>query len=84
MTLLSYSSLTFALVTKQQLQKRIGQRIVEVRKTKGWSQSDLARACNKDRQAVEKLENGKVNPTLFTLYEVASALDIKLKDLVNF
>ncbi len=39
---------------KEQLKKKIGQRIVELRIQKGWSQSDLARACNKDRQAMEK------------------------------
>ena len=50
-------------MNKEQLKKKVGQRIVELRSQKGWSQSDLARACNKDRQALEKLENGKVNPT---------------------
>lgn len=69
---------------KEELQKKIGRRIVEVRTQKGWSQSDLARACNKDRQAIEKLENGKVNPTLFTLLEVAQALETTLRNLVNF
>jgi len=71
-------------VTKEQLKKKIGQRIVELRTKKGWSQSDLARACNKDRQAMEKLENGKVNPTLYSLLEIANALGVPLKKLVDF
>ena len=71
-------------MTKEQLKKKIGQRIVELRTKKDWSQSDLARACNRDRQAIEKLENGKVNPTLFSLLEIAKALDVSLKDLVIF
>jgi len=54
-----------------------------LREKKGWSQSYFARACNKDRQAIEKLENGKVNPTLYTLLELASALGISLGDLVD-
>ncbi len=54
-----------------------------LRTLKGWNQSDLARACNKDRQAIEKLENGRVNPTLYTLHEIAEALQIPLSDLVN-
>ncbi|MEP5339713.1 MAG: helix-turn-helix transcriptional regulator [Algibacter sp.] len=70
-------------VNKEQLKKKIGQRIVELRSQKGWSQSDLARACNKDRQAIEKLENGKVNPTLYTLFEISEALDIKLNELLD-
>ncbi|QMU63839.1 MAG: helix-turn-helix domain-containing protein [Flavobacteriaceae bacterium] len=71
-------------MNKEQLKKKIGQRIVELRSQKGWSQSDLARACNKDRQAVEKLENGKVNPTLYSLLEIAEALEVTLKKLVDF
>lgn len=70
-------------MTRDKLKKKIGQRIVELREQKGWSQSDLARACNKDRQAIEKLENGKVNPTLYTLLEIANALDISLSKLVE-
>jgi len=65
-------------VKKDQLQIKIGTRIKELRSNKGWNQSDLARACEKDRQAIEKIENGKVNPTLFTLYQIANALEVDL------
>ena len=70
-------------MTRDKLKKKIGQRIIEFREQKGWSQADLARACGKDRQAIEKLENGKVNPTLYTLLEVANALEISLSKLVD-
>ncbi|PBQ34686.1 transcriptional regulator [Sphingobacteriaceae bacterium] len=70
-------------MTRDKLKKKIGQRIIEFREQKGWSQADLARACSKDRQAIEKLENGKVNPTLYTLLEVANALEISLAKLVD-
>ncbi|RDY60793.1 helix-turn-helix domain-containing protein [Flagellimonas nanhaiensis] len=71
-------------MTKEELKQKVGERIVELRTGKGWSQSDLARACGKDRQAMEKLENGKVNPTLYTLLEVAKALEVSLSKLINF
>ena len=71
-------------MTKDELKKKIGQRIIELRTQKGWNQSDLARACGKDRQAIKKFENGKVNPTLYSLYEVAKALDISLSNILNF
>lgn len=71
-------------MNKEQLKKKVGQRIVELRSQKDWSQSDLARACNKDRQALEKLENGKVNPTIYSLLEIAKALEVPLKKLVDF
>lgn len=70
-------------MTKEKLKKRIGERIITLRTKKGWSQSDLARACGKDRQAIEKLENGKVNPTLYSLLEIAEALGVSLTTLVD-
>jgi transcriptional regulator with XRE-family HTH domain len=74
---------TFSPVKKNDLNKKIGQRIIELREKKGWSQSDLARACGKDRQAIEKLENGRVNPTLYTLLEIAKGLEVSLTMLID-
>jgi putative transcriptional regulator len=70
-------------MTREKLKIELGKQIINLREKKGWSQSDLARACNKDRQAIEKLENGKVNPTLYTLLEVANALEVSLPELVD-
>ncbi|MEQ8422214.1 DNA-binding XRE family transcriptional regulator [Arenibacter algicola] len=71
-------------MTKDQLNKKVGKRIVELRNKKGWTQSDLARACSKDRQAIEKLENGKVNPTIYSLNAIAVALEVPLFQLLKF
>jgi putative transcriptional regulator len=71
-------------VKKNELKKKIGLRIIQLREKKGWSQADLARACGKDRQAIEKLENGKVNATLYTVYEVAEGLEVNLNEIINF
>jgi transcriptional regulator with XRE-family HTH domain len=67
-------------VKKEELSKKIGNRIVELRERKGWSQADLGRALMKDRQNIERLENGKTNPTVFTLHEIAQVLEISLKE----
>ena len=69
---------------KEQLKKKVGKRIIELRSKKGWSQSDLARECNKDRQAIEKIENGKVNPTIFTLSEICNVLKVSLAEFFEF
>lgn len=71
-------------MTKDQLSKNIGKRIVTLRTKKGMNQSDLARACGKDRQAIEKIENGKVNSTVFSLYEISKALEVDLFELFKF
>ena len=66
---------------KEELNKKIGKRIVESREKKGWSQSDLARACNKDRQAIDRIEKGKTNSTVYSLYQLTSALGVGFTDL---
>lgn len=71
-------------MTKEELKKKVGQRIVELRTQRGWTQSDLARACGKDRQALEKLENGRVNPTIYSLLEISKALNVDLSTLLHF
>ncbi|PHR86585.1 MAG: transcriptional regulator [Leeuwenhoekiella sp.] len=71
-------------MTKEDLKKKVGNRIVELREKKGWTQSDLARECGKDRQAIEKLENGKVNPTAYSLYEISKALQVEVYQLLKF
>jgi transcriptional regulator with XRE-family HTH domain len=63
--------------------KRIGERIIQLRKEKGWSQAELARNCFKDRQAIERIENGKVNASGFMLYQIAKTLGVSLKDLCD-
>ena len=68
---------------KEDLQIKIGKRIIEMRTKKGWTQADLARACEKDRQAIEKIENGKVNVTIYSLMEIAEALEVSLMKIVD-
>lgn len=70
-------------VQKQRLLNKVGARIVELRKKKGLSQRQLAFECGKDPQSLERIENGKSNPTVFYLYEVSKALGISLKELLD-
>ncbi|MFN4233516.1 MAG: helix-turn-helix domain-containing protein [Bacteroidia bacterium] len=69
---------------KKDVLNHIGNRIKELRKQKKLTQRDLAFACNKDPQSIERVENGKSNPTIFYLYELSKALEILLKDLFDF
>jgi putative transcriptional regulator len=71
-------------MTKDQLSKKVGKRVVELRTKKGLNQSDLARSCGKDRQAIEKIENGKVNSTTYTLYTISKTLGVDLYELLKF
>ena len=62
----------------------LGRQIVKLREKKGWSQSDLARNCDKDRQSIERLESGKINASAYYLKQIADGLGVKSKDLLDF
>lgn len=69
---------------KEKYLKKLGQRIVQLRTSKSWSQRDLAFACGKEPQSIERIENGKSNPTAFYLKELADALEVSVSDFFNF
>lgn len=76
--------LTSVVMDKDLFLKMLGQNVVRIRTDKGWSQSDLARASEKDRQSIERLENGKINPSVYYLKQIADALETPVKQLLNF
>ncbi len=69
---------------KQPYLNKLGKRIVELRLKKGWSQRDLAYECGKEPQSIERVENGKSNPTAFYLKELADALGVTVAEFFNF
>jgi transcriptional regulator with XRE-family HTH domain len=64
--------------------KRLGLHISKIRTSKGISQLELASIINKDRQSIQRLERGAVNPSVFYLQEVADGLEISLSKLLDF
>ena len=48
--------------------------IRELRKEKGLSQDELARACGVSRQTVNAIENNKYDPTLALAFHLAKTL----------
>lgn len=79
-------------MTEVQLLKKIGQRIKEIREEKGISQDNLGIGMSLDKpntvkeydkSNVSRLESGKTNPRIFTLYRVSEALGISLSELLD-
>lgn len=69
---------------KEELQIIIGSKIKLMRESKGVSQQDLAAMCNFEKGNMSRLEAGRTNPTITTLYKISQALDVKITDLVDF
>lgn len=66
-----------------QFNKLVGIKIREIRESKGISQQQLAAICNFEKSNLSRIEAGRTNPTLFTLYKISQALDISIAELVN-
>lgn len=65
-------------------QKNLGKHIARVRFTKGLTVTQLADLCGKDRQSIERLEKGDVNPSAYFLFQVASGLGVPVSRLFEF
>ena len=67
-----------------EINKRVGFKIKKYRKKKGWTQDQLAFEANLHRAYIGQIERGEKNIGLKNLEKIARALNIKVKDLVNF
>lgn len=65
------------------IKKLLGKRIKELRRRKGLSQEELSEMANVDQRTVSHIECGNVFPSR-SLFEIASALDVELKELFDF
>ena len=61
----------------------IGERIIELRKAKNMSQSDLAQAMDVSRQAVSKWENDQSSPDTIRLIRLADVLNTEVEYLAT-
>ncbi len=59
-------------------EKQFIQNLVKFRKRKKWSQSQLAEETSLSQQAISSFENGKVSPTLPTLFKIINALELEV------
>ncbi|MBF2798773.1 helix-turn-helix domain-containing protein [Riemerella anatipestifer] len=56
-----------------------------MRESKGISQVELVGKMQGeiDPTNISRIESGRTNPTIYTLYRIAEALEIKISDLVD-
>ncbi len=63
---------------------KLGTRLNELRMQKGLSLRQLSHLSNLDYSTIGKIEKGQVNITFTTLVELAKALEISPKELLEF
>ncbi|MDY3547427.1 helix-turn-helix transcriptional regulator [Riemerella anatipestifer] len=70
---------------KTEILKKIGKKVKEMRESKGLSQVELVGKMQGeiDPTNISRIESGRTNPTIYTLYRIVEALEIKISDLVD-
>ncbi len=66
------------------IQNNFGFNLKKIRNSKGLSLRAMARNCDIDDSNISKIENGKFDVQLSTIFELAKGLDIHPKDLLDF
>lgn len=66
------------------IQNNFGFNLKKIRNSKGLSLRAMATKCDIDDSNISKIENGKFDVQLSTIFELAKALDIHPKDLLDF
>ncbi len=64
--------------------KLFGQKVRSVRKELGWSQEELADACELDRTYIGGIERGERNVSIVNIAKIAHALGTTAASLITF
>ncbi len=62
---------------------KLGLKVRELRVAKSLSQTDLAFKIGKDQPSINRLEKGRINPSILYLLEIANGLDIQISELLD-
>lgn len=70
---------------KSEFLKIIGSNVKRIRKSKDMAQIDLASRVvgSIDTTNISRIESGRTNPTIFTLYRIAEALEVPVSELTT-
>ena len=64
--------------------KKLGKKIQELRKQKGFTQEKLAELIGMEQNTISVIESGRNFPTLTTLEKISNAFDVNLSDFFNY
>jgi len=68
---------------KHNILKQFGSNVKNQRKTKGWSQEQLAAKAGLHRTYIGSIERSERNVSLINIKRIAKALDIKVEVLIK-
>lgn len=65
------------------MRKLVGRNFARIRKKKGLTQQEVEARSGFSQQYLSSLEQGRRNPTVITLHELAKALGVNHVDLIK-
>jgi transcriptional regulator with XRE-family HTH domain len=65
------------------MRKLVGRNVKRIRQEKGLTQEQLAELSGFSQQYISGLEQGRRNPTIVSIYELATALGVGHMELVR-
>lgn len=69
---------------KDRILVKLGSKIAEYRKEKGFSQEELGFLIRSARNYIGCIERGEKSPSIKILSKIAKALDVSVKDFIEF
>lgn len=65
------------------MRKLVGDNCARIRRSRGWTQEELAERSGLTQQYLSGLERGRRNPTIVTIFELSVALEVSHLELVK-
>lgn len=66
------------MITLETAAPNVGQQLKILRLQRGWSLRDLAQRCGLSFNAISRIERGESSPTVSTLHQLATALNVSI------
>jgi transcriptional regulator with XRE-family HTH domain len=66
------------------LKERFGSHLKKIRESKGYTLLELDYRCELNESNISKMENGKFDIRLSTIFELAKGLGVAPKELLDF
>lgn len=68
---------------KEQFLVLVGDNIRKLRMAKFYSQQQLADEVNIAKSTIQRIESGKLNPTIWVIKSIANILEVSLDDMIR-
>lgn len=62
----------------------LNSRLRELRENKGWTQKELGEKVKVSRQAINAIETGKFDPSIWLAHDLAKLFGVMIEELFDF